>query len=190
LSPLQFSISVSIVVVLLGGAGLAGYFYGVKKAQGPLTEAEDHHAAEPGEEALPAERPPEPEAAVTFYSALTEPRKGEPAPASREPLEKKPASDEKKAAATPPASGGGHETTGKGPSMLQVASYKDQTSARTLLADLSAAGYAGTVIRADLGERGIWFRVRIGPYASGEETERILARLREEKDLKGYVVKK
>ena len=72
--------------------------------------------------------------------------------------------------------------------MLQVASYKDKLNARKLLQDLSSEGYAGTVVRAELGERGVWFRVRVGPYGAGD-AEWVLAKLREERKLKGYVVK-
>ena len=73
--------------------------------------------------------------------------------------------------------------------MLQVASYKDQLNARKLLQDLSSEGYAGTVVRAELGERGVWFRVRVGPYKSVKESEGVLKKLREQRKLKGYVVK-
>jgi cell division septation protein DedD len=73
--------------------------------------------------------------------------------------------------------------------MLQVASYKDQANARKLLQDLLSEGYTGTVVRAELGDRGVWFRVRIGPYGSGGEAERVLTKLRDERKLKGYIVK-
>ena len=40
LSPLQFSLSVSIVVILFAGAGLAGYYYGLKQATRPTGETD------------------------------------------------------------------------------------------------------------------------------------------------------
>jgi cell division septation protein DedD len=110
--------------------------------------------------------------------------------AAREPLEKGRTPVVTKPAAPPETTSEIRDTVpGKASAMLQVASYKDQVSAHKLLEDLSSDGYSGTVLRADLGERGIWYRVRIGPYAKGEEAELILKRLREERDLKGYVVK-
>jgi len=190
LSPLQFSLSVSIVVILLGGAGLAGYFYGIKQATlsagGAVAGSADDF--QKGLESKPSTGGTQ--ASVTFYSALKEPRKAVPrvvgsqtVESTRTPVEAKPAA--------PPVSTSGikNPITGSGSVMLQVASYKDQVNARKLLHDLSSEGYAGTVVRAELGERGVWFRVRIGPYSGGDETERVLAKLRDERKLKGYVVK-
>jgi cell division septation protein DedD len=181
---------VSIVVILLGGAGLTGYFYGLKQANRPTDETDfgltsDHHEG--------AGSKPETagtEAPVTFYSALTEPRKEEPsvispkaAEKTRTPLEVKPTGPP---VTTLPIRDPG---SGSDSAILQVASYKDQVNARKLLQELSSDGYAGTVVRADLGERGVWYRVRIGPYSQGEETERILKELRDDRKLKGFIVK-
>jgi cell division protein FtsN len=73
--------------------------------------------------------------------------------------------------------------------MLQVASYSKNGAASKLLASLSAEGYSGTVVRADLGERGVWYRVRVGPYKGEKDAKRALDKLREERSLKGFVVK-
>ncbi len=72
--------------------------------------------------------------------------------------------------------------------MLQVASYKKAEAASKLLESLSGEGYAGTVVRADLGDRGIWYRVRVGPYSGEQEAKRVLSKLRKERNLKGFVV--
>ena len=190
LSPLQFSLSVSIVVILLGGAGFAGYYYGLRQAQRPNydTDESSNGGIHEGAESKPQTSGTE--SSVTFYSALTEPRKEVPAVAAREPLVKGRNQGVIKPVAPPEATSEIRDPVpGNASAMLQVASYKDQASAQKLLEDLLSDGYSGTVLRADLGERGIWYRVRIGPYAQGEEAELILKRLREERGLKGYVVK-
>jgi cell division septation protein DedD len=188
LSPLQFSLSISIVVILLGGAGLAGYYYGLKQAA--RTAAQALSEAVPGEVTGSDSQGGGPDAAVTFYSALTEPRQNPPVTKAPEPS--KPAlteTKEKPAAAPVPVPSTGKPVPGDRSFLLQVASYKNQVSAQKLLKELSSDGYAGTVVRADLGERGVWFRVRVGPYASQEEAGSVLERLRKERSLKGYVVK-
>jgi cell division protein FtsN len=73
--------------------------------------------------------------------------------------------------------------------MLQIASYSKNEAASKLLTSLSAEGYSGTVVQADLGERGVWYRVRVGPYGSEKEARRALKKLREERNLKGFIVK-
>ena len=189
LSPLQFSLSISIVVMLLGAAALAGYFYGLKQQLRPTGEAGIGSNGD-----LHGKADSEPDAAgsqtsVTFYSALKEPRNE--IPVVSPPLVKSSKTPVESSTAAPAVSVPRLEDPpipGKGSVTLQVASYKDQVNAGKLLQDLSSEGYAGTVVRIDLGERGIWFRVRIGPYA-GEESASILKKLRDERKLKGYVVK-
>jgi len=186
LSPLQFSLSVSVVVILLAGAGLTGYYYGLNQAARIVSEKNGdsidsfHDRAESKPDA----------GGITFYSALTEPKKNIPpaqAPqhveTTRTPVEEVPAAPQVSTL------GGMDQIPGSGSVMLQVASYQDPGKAQKLLQDLSSEGYAGTVVRAELGERGVWFRVRIGPYSGGMEAESVLKKLRDDRELKGYVVK-
>lgn len=186
LSPLQFSLSVSIVVILLAGAGLVGYYYGLKQAIRPIgeTDAGSTDGLHEGPESKPEN------GGITFYSTLTEPRKNVPAVGPTLQMEETSTPVGTKPAA-PPVSGSGirHSVPAKGSLMLQVASYKDRVNARKLLQELSSEGYAGTVVQADLGQRGVWFRVRVGPYTTGKEAEGVLQKLREERKLKGYIVK-
>jgi cell division septation protein DedD len=178
------------VVILLGGAGLAGYFYGLKHAVPPTGEAGLGSAGGIQNRAESKPSMGGTQASVTFYSELKEPRKDVPSTVPPRPVESTRAAVEAKPAA-PPASASGirDPVTGRGSLMLQVASYKDQANAQKLLQDLSAEGYTGTVVRAELGERGLWFRVRIGPYSDEGEAERVLKKLRDERKLKGYIVK-
>ncbi|MDF1524824.1 MAG: SPOR domain-containing protein [bacterium] len=189
LSPLQFSLSISIVVILLGAAALAGYFYGMRQSIRSTGETGISSTGDlPGKAEFKSDAA-DSQTSVTFYSALKEPR-GK-VPVVRTPLVKSGKTPDESTPAAPAVSVPPLEDPtipGKGSVTLQVASYKDQVNARKLLHDLSSEGYAGTIVRIDLDDRGVWFRVRIGPYAE-EKSESILKKLRDERKLKGYVVK-
>lgn len=188
LTPLQFSLSVSIVVVLMGAAALAGYFHGLKTASLRTASQEGKQTDAWNPAADPAGDHGDTQASVTFYSTLTRPR--EDVPEGPPPKEKASVKPEKKIPAPVPAPDAGVKEgpAGGGGVMVQVASYTDQGKAGKLLQELSDNGYAGTVVRADLGDRGVWYRVRVGPYPAGD-ADGILKRLREERELKGFVVK-
>lgn len=179
LTPLQFSLSVSIVVLLVAGAGLAGYIYGQKKARESSETVQPVSSLDQGVVAPSSEPLAEDQASVTFYSALTEAREN-PAPPEA-PAPKPAPAPTPVPAATPTAT--------KSSVMLQIASYSKNEAASKLLTSLSAEGYSGTVVRADLGERGVWYRVRVGPYGGEKEARRALGKLREERSLKGFVVR-
>ena len=49
---------------------------------------------------------------------------------------------------------------------------------RMIEVGLKGAGFDAYVARADLGARGVWYRVRVGRYASREEAQRAVAKLR------------
>lgn len=186
LSPLQFSLSVSIVVILLGGAGLAGYFYGLKQAARTAQTSRD--LSQEIQETAPSTA--DTRTPVTFYSTLTKPREDVPVPTPSNPARGKPDPVKVKPSPAPLSDRGSTGAdSGSGSIMLQVASYKDISSAKKLLEELLAEGYSGNVVRADLGDRGIWYRVRVGPYADSVKADRVLETLRKTRSLKGYVVK-
>jgi len=178
LTPVGFSVSVSIVVLLLGGAGLGGYLYGLGEAERRSAQAlrtSSEVSPEPGP-SLPETDDPAP---VTFYTVLTE-RRNEAEPSSPVP-DNHPEKPAKKERAVRPER--------EGSLSLQVASYKVRDAAKGLLENLSAEGYTGTIQVADLGERGTWYRVRIGPYKSEDDANEDLEKLRRERSLKGYIVR-
>jgi cell division protein FtsN len=178
LTPVQFSISVSVVVVLLAGAGITGYLFGLKEAARQSQQA----SLDPPDATQASEHDParsETPAPVTFYSVLTESREEVTVPAKPQTS----SADERKAETEVGQPGGDLSL------ILQVASYRGRETASNLLENLSAEGYSGTILAADLGERGIWYRVRIGPYKSENEASRILEKLRRERDLKGFIVR-
>jgi len=46
---------------------------------------------------------------------------------------------------------------------------------------LKGQGYAAATERADLGAKGIWYRVTVGPYADRATADKVAAQLRQQK---------
>ena len=80
------------------------------------------------------------------------------------------------------------EKVAKGAFSIQVASIKDEASADRLVVKLRMKGYPAYQIRAEIPDKGIWYRVRVGPYAKREAAEPVLGRLKNEK-LSGFIIK-
>ncbi|MDY0261886.1 SPOR domain-containing protein [Syntrophotalea acetylenica] len=57
-------------------------------------------------------------------------------------------------------------TSSGGGFIIQVASVQKQASAQDLSSRLAKSGYAAYVEKTDLGAKGIWYRVYVGPFAS------------------------
>ncbi|KAF7598633.1 MAG: cell division protein FtsN [Candidatus Dactylopiibacterium carminicum] len=60
---------------------------------------------------------------------------------------------------------------------LQVGSFQNPADADNLKARLAMSGIEANVQRVDLGTKGIYHRVRLGPYASADAAEGLRARL-------------
>ena len=54
---------------------------------------------------------------------------------------------------------------------LQVASLKEKSSADSKAASINKKGVSAKVIEADLGEKGKYYRVRIGPFKNIDEAK-------------------
>ena len=78
--------------------------------------------------------------------------------------------------------------TPAGPLAVQVASTKDEASAKTLVEKLKQLGYAGFSIKAEIPNKGTWYRVRVGPYRTRSEAKQVHQELAKEK-FKGIIVK-
>ncbi len=76
----------------------------------------------------------------------------------------------------PPASPGGGYT-------LQIASFQDAVDALRLKERLVSLGYSSYTEQADLGEKGVWTRVLVGPYESEQHASAAASRLRAEEKL-------
>ncbi len=72
---------------------------------------------------------------------------------------------------------------------LQIASYKDSSKARKERARWEKKGYYVQVKRADLGRRGIWYRVLLGRYKDLGEAKKAASRLASKEGIRSYVVK-
>jgi cell division septation protein DedD len=74
--------------------------------------------------------------------------------------------------------------------MVQVASFRSLDQAEKLTRLLKEEGYSVHLIKADLGEeKGLWYRVRVGYFASGREAEKQISILHKKIGLKGFVTK-
>ena len=120
-------------------------------------------------------------------------------PPPPEPIQKKKQTVEKKAAPKPVKPG----TSGSDPKKetaqsasdrqndkrmsVQVASVKEQKDADRLVKSLKGKGFPAYRAIAKIPGKGIWFRVRVGPYKNRDEADRSLRRLKEVK-FSGFVV--
>ena len=79
------------------------------------------------------------------------------------------------------------EASPKGSYTIQVASIKDAGAADRLVVKLRKKGYPAYQVRAEIPNKGIWYRVRVGPYTKREAAEPILKRLKTENQ-NGFIV--
>ncbi len=71
---------------------------------------------------------------------------------------------------------------------VQVYSFQDKTRAEKALETLRSKGYQAFLVVSDLGEKGIWYRVRVGGIADEKEAQVMLENVR--KNYKsGFIVK-
>ena len=83
----------------------------------------------------------------------------------------------------PPAPDGSSETQ----LAVQVASVKGMKEADGLVSRLKGKGYPAYRTIGTVPGKGIWFRVRVGPYAGRSEADRVLDRLKKE-NFSGFLV--
>ena len=72
---------------------------------------------------------------------------------------------------TPPPAGDGRFT-------LQLGATPSQGESEALVKRLRGAGIEVYVVKADLGKRGIWYRIRTGRYGSANEAQKAGAELK------------
>ncbi|MCA9575495.1 MAG: SPOR domain-containing protein [Myxococcales bacterium] len=73
---------------------------------------------------------------------------------------------------------------------LQVISYRTREEAEIFAEALRGRGHGAFVTEADLGERGVFFRVRIGPFENAREAARYRATFEQEEQMNTYVVRR
>jgi len=116
----------------------------------------------------PPPSPPSPPDTAPVPSAPPAPAQAAKPPA---PVAKPPA----------PATSTAPKAAAGGSFVIQVASTKDQTEAKRLVDRLKAKGFAAAAERADLGAKGIWYRVVAGPYGDQVAAEKAAAQLKKQK---------
>lgn len=77
-----------------------------------------------------------------------------------------------------------------GTRVVQVASFRRAQEAEALRQRLVKKGYAAYIREVDLGAKGRWERVFVGPFASADEADRVAARLKAEEKLSALVKKR
>jgi len=126
--------------------------------------------------------PPAPPAAVAPAPAAA-------APVADTPAVKAPAAKVPAAAPAPVPEVAAPKVSAGGSFVVQVAATRDQAEAKRLVDKLKGKGFAATSERADLGAKGIWYRVVVGPYGDQATADKAAAQLKSQK-LSGIVRKR
>jgi cell division septation protein DedD len=79
--------------------------------------------------------------------------------------------------------------TDAGPYILQVSSSRNPDDAGVLLGKLEKKGYQGSVQHADLGAKGIWYRVFVGPVPTRADADALASKLKSDMKLEALVRK-
>jgi cell division protein FtsN len=167
------------------------------------SKAAEPKAAEPKAVATPPKAAPAAEAktpppaktvAALIQQANSEPAK--PVPAAKPPAAKPAAGPSAAAPATGPATGAPRQLSAStsapaatkpaaaGGFVLQIGAYKSQADAATAWKTYQAkhaalvGGYSNNVQQVDLGEKGTWYRLRIGGFADREVATALCDRLK------------
>lgn len=74
--------------------------------------------------------------------------------------------------------------------LVQAAAFPRREDARALQTKLGQKGYAAFTEEAQLGAKGVWYRVYVGPYATAGAADAAVARLKAEEKLTALVRKR
>lgn len=112
-----------------------------------------------------------------FYKVLPE-LNDKPATESK-PVIAKASAMKASAAATPkPASSAEPKAEAMKPTWLQVGAFKDEGDADNLKAKLALLGIESKILTSDVPDKGIWHRVRVGPFNSAADIEKVRGQLK------------
>jgi hypothetical protein len=201
-----------LLVVLLLGISLISFFLGIMVGRSSSSSV----AVSPGPmtkplPVIPAPPPQEPEALpvveagpkkeeLTFYDALS---KGEQVPLGSginlppetkklaSPRESSPVSVAEVSPSSSPAVTfpAVAKPVAQGAYLVQVASFRQLPDAVKVRDRLAKKGYEVFIQQADLGDRGVWHRIMVGPYPGSEAAGQVLERLKNEEKLVGIIKK-
>ncbi len=91
------------------------------------------------------------------------------------------------------AEGSGKQTTAvptvavNGTHAVQIGSFNSAGDAIALKQKMLKMDYPAFVVEADLGEKGLWYRVRVGPYADSNKAKQMQKLLEDKEKIKGFV---
>ncbi|MBI5499272.1 MAG: SPOR domain-containing protein [Deltaproteobacteria bacterium] len=148
---------------------------GASAATAPLPAAPP--AAPPAVASIPALPPGVPIAAAPVQSAR------EPMAPPRSAGQEQPQFEEE---ITPPLAQAGEH----GIFTLQVSSFEEQDQAVAFMNMLRQRGHDSFLVRANCGDRGIVYRVRVGPFASQAEAERYRRKFERTERIPTFVVRR
>ncbi len=94
-------------------------------------------------------------------------------------VEPKPVPEVSKTQLPPVTTGGSHA--------VQIGSFGAATDAIALKKRMLKKGCPAYVVEADLGKKGLWYRVKIGPYAGSDVAKNAQKVLEEREKIKGFV---
>jgi cell division septation protein DedD len=77
------------------------------------------------------------------------------------------------------AAGGSHA--------VQIGSFGTASDAVALKKKMLGKGYPAFVVEADLGKKGLWYRVRIGPYTDATAAKAAQKQLEKKEKIKGFI---
>ncbi|MBI5436699.1 MAG: SPOR domain-containing protein [Nitrosomonadales bacterium] len=177
-SSLLVGIMVGMVVGLAIAAGIAWY---ILKTPNPFVSKESREAVRLAPDA--AKPAPAPAAAASgagegkprfeFYKVLTDKQdatvpaqKGSDKPLATEPASAKPVQPAEKTAA-------------KETYFLQAGAFSNADDADKLKAKLAMLGMEASIQTVTIPDRGVWHRVRLGPYKGTDEMNKTLAALKQ-----------
>lgn len=79
------------------------------------------------------------------------------------------------------------QVVAKGSHAVQIGSFNSAGDAIALKQKMLDKDYPAFVVEADLGDKGLWYRVRIGPYADVAKAKAALKILEDKEKMKGFV---
>ena len=147
---------------------------------GILAEADEGGtASEPAGQAATAASGSETQSAQTAQSAAPTPARAAPRPDNEQETRVASVEPETTSSTQPSATGSAN------PYFVQVAARRDQTSALAAFADLQQKypnildGLAPTIKRADLGDKGVWYRLWVGPMDDRSNASNVCGQLKQ-----------
>ncbi len=208
-----------IVLVLVLAVALASFSLGVMVGRGGshrvasvetavatprISVAAEAVAQGAGEASVPAPAVPDGGDGLTFYEALPRgeqppmgsginlpPEEAPEAPVAAPSRRADPVLSPAPRPVSQPAPSRPHpDMAGEGDYLVQVASFRQAADVANLAERLALRKYPAYAQEVDLGAKGVWHRVLVGPFSSNEGANKVVQRLQAEEKLTAMVRKR